>query len=153
MDVIPFQDPVLMVFKCKRRHAGGQHHSTGQPETYNPRTLAQEVAELLGPALAVYRTEHAGGGQDAYVLTVHGTQLRVVAAHLTDDYLDCVQSSTMPVEQQLCVRRSRFYELKDPADRGEALKVVMGLFRYVVSGHVEMTQTRMVVNKLRRYYG
>jgi hypothetical protein len=144
----------LINVKAKRRHAGGVHHSTGEPEAYNPKTLAQEVGELLGQALAEYRADFSNkGDQDAYVLTIHGTQLRLVAANFSEDYLRYVQSPTMPGTQRLYVRRSRFYELKDPLDRVEALKVVIGLFRYLMSGSAALEQTRKHAYDLRKYYG
>lgn len=140
--------------KSKRRHAGGVHHYTNLPEAYNANTLAQEVAELLGQALAGYRAEGSKEeDQEAYVLTIHGTQLRLVAGYFTKEYLSYVQSQTLPVEQHLYIRRSRFYELKDPADRLEALKLIIGLCRYVMSGYAVMEQTKRVAKCLRKYYG
>ncbi|KAK2810539.1 hypothetical protein FQN50_002796 [Emmonsiellopsis sp. PD_5] len=143
----------LVGFESKRRHAAGAHHYTGQPETYNRQTLAQEVAELLAQALAGYRLDGPNQDEEAFLLTIHGTQLRLVTAYFTADYLRHVQSTTMPVDQFLFVRRSRFYELKEPAQRVEALKLIIGLFRYVVGGYAQMKQITGFANILRQHYG
>jgi hypothetical protein len=146
-------DRVLINPKSKRRHAGGVHRYTRTPEIFNPKTLAQEVAELLGKALAEFRAVGSKkGDQESYLITIHGTQMRVVAAYFTKDYLRYVQSNELPVDQHLHVRRSRYFELKDPEGRVDALKLVFGVFRYIMSGRAAMEQTRQVSASLRKFY-
>lgn len=72
----------------------------------------QEVAEMLRQALAEYRTGGPERDEKSYVLTAHGTRLRLVGAYFTEGYLRPVQSSSLPTNQHLYVRRSKFYELR-----------------------------------------
>jgi hypothetical protein len=59
-----------------RRHAG-------EKETYSPNILAQEVAGLLSQAME--HTAQLGGWrhQEAFVLSIHGTHLKLTAAYFT----------------------------------------------------------------------
>lgn len=66
----------------------------GQEEENQKEILAQELAELLGIVLARYRLGDSGkGDQEAFVVTIHGTQLHLMAANFTEAYLQAVQSS------------------------------------------------------------
>lgn len=121
---------------------------TGQPEAFQEESLAQEVAELLGIALASYRSGNAGNDQEAYVVTIHGTQLRLVAATFTASYLRAVQSDVMPAFERQDIRRSKFFELKDPDGRKEALRMLYGLGQYILSGQAEMEQLRHASSSL-----
>lgn len=144
---------MLIDTKSKRRRVEGQNQPTGQPEAYNPKTAAQEVAEMLGQALAEYRAGGSERDEMSYVVTIHGTRLRVAGAYFTKRYLDLVQSPHMPTDEHLYVRRSEFYELKDQGGRAAALKLLVGLFRYVMSGTAPMEQTREVAAQLGEHYG
>ena len=124
--------------QAKRRHAGNIRRPGGQEEPYSPAVLAQEVAELLGQA-----TEHSiqlGGwrDQEAFVISIHGTHLKLMAAHFTASYLSSVNSMRLPVAEPLWVRRSQPYDLKLTLGRGEALKLCIGIFEYLRSGKAEV---------------
>jgi hypothetical protein len=100
--------------------------------------LAQEVAKLLGQAM-----EHAAqlGGwrdQEAFVLSIHGTHVKLTAAHFTAKYLRHVNSPTMPETEKLWVRRSKPYDLKLQSGRADALKLCIGIFEYLRSGNAEV---------------
>ncbi|KAK2789956.1 hypothetical protein FQN52_005764 [Onygenales sp. PD_12] len=82
--------------------------------------------------LARQRLDPSNQDEEAYLLTIHGTQLHLVTAYFTADYLRHMQSTTMPVNQFLFVKRSRFYELKEPWQRVEAPKLIIGLFRSIM---------------------
>ena len=111
------------------------------------------MAELLAAALTQHREETDAGDQEAYLLTVHGTQMRLVTAYFSDDYLKHVQSDILPATEHLYVRRSRFFELKDPGDKVEALRLVLSVVRYVMSGSATMQQTQAHADQLRQWYG
>lgn len=86
---------------------------TGQPEAFQEESLAQEVAELLGIALAGYRSGDSGNDQEAYVVTIHGTQLHLVAATFTASYLQAVQLDVMPAFKWQDICQLKFFNLKD----------------------------------------
>lgn len=92
------------------------------------------------------------GDQEAYVLTIHGTQFRIVTARFSSEYLDRVESHTMPLEQHLHVRRPRFYELKNADDRVEAVKACIGLVRYVLIGKTEMEGIKPIAKEFWKIY-
>lgn len=121
---------------------------TGQPEAFQEESLAQEVADLLGIALAGYRSGDSGNDQEAYVVTIYGTQLRLVAATFTASYLRTVQSDVMPAFERQDIRRSKFFELKDPDGRKEALRMLYGLGKYILSDQAEMEQLRHASSSL-----
>jgi hypothetical protein len=80
-----WQGHVLIMFQAKRHHAGHIRRPAGE-EVYSPDILAQEVAELSGQAI-----EHANQlgwrDQEAFVLSIHGTHLKLVVAHFSAQYL------------------------------------------------------------------
>lgn len=123
----------------------------GQPEEYNTTSVAQEVAELVSQAQNEYKAEHGSNGdQESFVLTIHGTQVRLAAAYFTAEYLGYLESAQMPVDQHLYVRRSRFFEMKNPEDRKETLKMCIGLVEYLLSGYAVIEQVRDVAKKLKK---
>lgn len=123
----------------------------GQPEEYNTTSVAQEVAELVSQAQNEYKAEHGSNGdQESFVLTIHGTQVRLAAAYFTAEYLGYLESAEMSVDQYLYVRRSRFFEMKNPEDRKETLNMCIGLVEYLLSGYAVIEQVRDVAKKLKK---
>lgn len=125
---------LLTVLQAKRRHAGGIHVSSGEQQGFVADLLAQEVAELLGQAQEHCRQVERTIDQDAFVVTIHGTVLRLTTAHFTREYLEAVESKALPFPQQLHVRRSKRYQLKTMDGRLEALRLCVGLLDYLWSG-------------------
>jgi hypothetical protein len=110
--------------------------------------LAQEVAELLGQAM-----EHCAnlGGfrdQEAFVLSIHGTHLKLTVAYFTEQYLSYVNSPTMPITETLWVRRSPAIDLKLEEGRRNALRLLIGLIRYLESGEAEIGLLQMVFESI-----
>jgi hypothetical protein len=132
------QGHAFILFQAKRRHAGGIRRPAGEGESYSPDILGQEVAELLGQAME--HCEQLGGwrDQEAFVLTIHGTHLKLVAGHFSAKYLSYVNSPMIPDDEDLWVRRSRYYDLKTQSGRAGALKVCIGVFEYLGSGKAEI---------------
>lgn len=58
----------------------------------------------------------------------------------------------MPLDQQLHVRRSRFYEMKNLGDRVEALKACAGLVKYILIGKAEMEEIKPIAKDLWNIY-
>lgn len=125
------------------RHTGGE-------ESYNSHTFGQEFAELLATALNEHRAGSKAGDQESFVLTIHGTQLRLAVAYFTKEYLGAAQSAVMPASQRVHVRRSRFFELKNPDDRVAAMRLCVGLMRYVLSGDAAIEQLKGVSKLLKK---
>jgi hypothetical protein len=136
-------------WQAKRRHAGGRIRHAGEPEPVSTRILGQEVAELLAQAqvncdeLAAYRD------QEAFIISIHGTQLRLIAAHFTSAFLAALNTSFLPAKEVLRVRRSRAFEMKLVEDRIAALKMLIGLFKYVLSGTAEIGVCQALYEALR----
>lgn len=82
--------------------------------------------------------------REAFVLSIHGTRLRLIAAHFTAKYLSCVNSATMPTTEHLWVRRSKWFDLKLVAERPGALKLCMGIYEYLRRGNAEVAQLQKV---------
>ncbi|ODM16251.1 hypothetical protein SI65_08250 [Aspergillus cristatus] len=72
--------------------------------------------------------------QEAFVLSTYGIHLKLMSALFPKEYLQGVHSPTMPVEQTLWVIRTKPYDLKDPDQRAQALKVCIALIAYLHSG-------------------
>ncbi|EAW19853.1 uncharacterized protein NFIA_094730 [Aspergillus fischeri NRRL 181] len=145
-------DVPLVAVQAKRRHAGGLHRGTGQPERFNYKTLGQEVAELLGIACGQDRLLNRREDQEVFLISIHGTQVRLVAAYFTADYLHAVKPNFLPAEQYLWVRRTRAMELKSRQGREEALRNIMGLVYYLYSGEAKMNQIRLTKSQLQATY-
>jgi hypothetical protein len=83
---------------------------------YQREPLGQEVAELLAQAQANVAELAAYRNQEAFVISIHGTQLRLVAAHFTSSFFAAVTTAFLPAVEMLRVRRSRAFEMKLVAD-------------------------------------
>ena len=110
---------------------------SGQPEGFCASILAQ-VAEMLVQAMvnSLELCQSEWSDQEAFVLSIHGTQLKLTAAWFPKEYLQAVHSPTMPVDQTLWVRRSKPYDLKDPYQRVQALMVYIALSRIYIAVRV-----------------
>ena len=73
----------------------------------------KSIAELLAQALAYHRRA-VTRAQEAYILSIHGTKFRMVAVHFRYEYLKHVQSRLLSNHQEVYVRRSKWFELKEP---------------------------------------
>lgn len=76
--------------------------------------------------------------QEAFVLNIHGTHLKLTAARFSKEYLRAVNSAVMPTYQTLCVRRSHPFDLKLPDERARAFKLCIGLITYLYSQKAEV---------------
>jgi hypothetical protein len=88
--------------------------------------------------------EHAAqvGGwrdQEAFILSMHGTHLKLTATYFTAEYLSHVNSPTMPETEKLWVRRSEPHDLKLKSGRAGALQLCIGIFEYLRSGNAEIS--------------
>ncbi|KAJ9370317.1 hypothetical protein DTO282E5_5026 [Paecilomyces variotii] len=135
------------IVKAKRRHAGGQVRRAGDAERFNWDTLAQEVAELLGQAMTSCKKMHGGWkDQDAWIISIHGTQLRLVTARFKEGYLRQVNSSMVAQTEYVVVFRSRPFDLKLDEGRVQAVKAIIALLRWIKSGNSLQSTIRGVLN-------
>lgn len=87
--------------------------------------------------------------QEAYVTSIHGTKFRVSCAHFTNGYLNSVENEHAISNPKInCVyfHRSRAFDTKDPNDRVEAAGLMLGLFRYQISGDAKIATLQAVVS-------
>ncbi len=96
-----------------------------------------------------YREKPAHADPEAFIVSIHSTQLRPVAAHLSSRYLASVTTSSLAASNFIMVRRSRAFEIKHVPDRIEALKMLVGFFRFVRSDEIEMGVCRALNEALR----
>ena len=80
----------------------------------------------------------ADADQEAFVCTIHGTLVRLVATRFTASYLASLRTHHIPLTETLYVRRSKAYDLKTQEGRNMVLKLCIGLLDYVRSGHAEI---------------
>ncbi|KAK2740994.1 hypothetical protein FQN55_008549 [Onygenales sp. PD_40] len=130
--LMPGRIPIVS-FEAKPRRLGvGLHYQTNQPEPYNEPTFAQELAELLGQAFEC--SQGNGGDHDGWLITLHGTRLRLVHANFSEQYLKQVNSRFLRADQKLLVWRSKQFNLKYPDGREDALKALIALIRSLKAG-------------------
>lgn len=134
--------------QAKRRHAGGAHHSSGEQEQFSHTVLAQEVAEFLGQAMSHCKQVEGEGwkDQEAWCLTIHGTEVRLVTALFTKRYLSYVNSLFMHPSERLVVFRSQPFNLKVDNGRVMALKAVLALLQYLPSGEAKVELLRLAMS-------
>lgn len=104
------------------------------------------MGELLGQAMEHIVQLGQRRDQEAFVLSIHGTQLKLTAAYLTADYLSYVHSPMIPDHEKLWVRRSEPYDLKTRLGRAGALKMLIGIYEYLRSGHAEIGLLQKLFN-------
>ncbi len=135
--------------QAKRRHAGGSIRHAGEPEPLLARVFGQEVAELLAQAQVNSDELASVRDQEAFIISVHGTQLRLIAAHFRSVYLAALTTSFLPAEEVLRVRRSRAFEMKLVEERIAILKTLLGLFNNILSGTAEIGVCQAIFESLR----
>src|SRR5579862_7091859 len=123
--------------QAKRRHAH-HHRAAGEEEKYSDELLGQELAELLGNAMANVNELVEPTDQEAFLFTLHGTHLKLVVARFTTTYLTRVKSHSIPENEKLWIRRSIPFQLKDREGREGALRMTIGLLEYIRSGASEI---------------
>lgn len=92
----------------------------------------------MGQAIGYARELGEWRDQKAFVLTVHGTYLRLTIANFTAKYLSHVNSSTTPESEMVRVRRSKPYDLKRPVERAEGLRACLTVFNLIRSGKAKI---------------
>ena len=84
--------------------------------------------------------------QEAFVASMHGTQFRLSCAYFPDDYLTCVEQTIyIPNSSRVYFRRSRAFEMKDPGDRVEASRLLLGALKYLRSGEARISTLQAVL--------
>lgn len=120
----------------------------GEEERCCEDILGQEIAELLGQVMMQSRQVSGDDGwvdQEAFVVNIHGTRLKITAARFEGEYLAAVNSNTMPVSLTQWVRRTYALDLRRVQGRMEALRWLLGLVRYLYSGQAEIALLKKVL--------
>ena len=99
----------------------------GRRGAYNEKIVAQEVGELLGQAIGHVKQLGAEADQEAFVCTIHGTLIRLVATRFTTSYLASLRTHHIPLTETLYVRRSKAYDFKTQEGRRTVLELCIGL--------------------------
>ncbi|KAJ9195145.1 hypothetical protein DTO164E3_6906 [Paecilomyces variotii] len=122
----------------------------GDPDPFNWDTFAQEVAKLLGQAMASCKEMHGGWkDQDAWLISIHGTEVRLVTARFKEGYLRQVNSSMVARTEYLVVFRSRPFDLILDEGRVQAVKAIVALLRWIKSGSSLQSTIHGVLNAAR----
>jgi hypothetical protein len=98
------------------------------------------VAEMIGQVSAYnHYLEGPGRAQEAFVLSMHGTQLFLACAYFSDEYIACVAHNTaLPEDSYLYYRRSEAFDMKYENQRVQAVRMVLAFLRYLKSGKAEI---------------
>lgn len=97
--------------------------------------LAQEFANLLRKAISTSQSVHrAWRTEEAWIISIRGTEVRLVTALFKRHYLASANSTSMDTHQRLVVFRSQPYSLKRREERQLALKAIFALCSYMKSG-------------------
>ena len=80
----------------------------------------------MGQAIEHVKQLGAEVDQEAFMCTIHGTLVRLVAARFTASYLASLKTHHIPLTETLYVRRSKVYDLKTQEDRKRVLKLCIG---------------------------
>ncbi|KAJ9292731.1 hypothetical protein DTO271G3_8430 [Paecilomyces variotii] len=133
----------LISFEAKARRPG-------DPDPFNWDTFAQEVAKLLGQAMASCKKMHADWkDQDAWLISIHGTEVRLVTARFKEGYLRQVNSSMVARTEYLVVFRSRPFDLILDEGRVQAVKAIIALLHWIKSGSSLQSTIHGVLNAAR----
>jgi hypothetical protein len=92
----------------------------------------------LGQTIEHVKQLGAEADQEAFICTIHGTLVRLVAVRFTASYLASLRTQYIPLTETLYVRRSKAYDFKTQEGREEGLKLFIGLLNYMRSGHAEI---------------
>ncbi|PWY73758.1 hypothetical protein BO94DRAFT_549748 [Aspergillus sclerotioniger CBS 115572] len=131
------QDVPIVSLVAKRRDLGvGVRHPANGPEPHRKDIVAQEFALLYGQACAcsTSSSDEVVNGHDGWLVSIHGTRLRLSYAEFTKEYLEAVRGELLPADLHVKVLRTREYHLKHTADLIQALKAVMGLLKFMQDG-------------------
>jgi hypothetical protein len=81
-------------------------------------------------------SEHlASSGQEAFVVSIHGTLIRISTIYFPEDYVQAVIAGDGgPLPSVAYYRLSEPWDLKDVNGRIEAARSLIGLMRYLKSG-------------------
>ncbi|RAL03877.1 uncharacterized protein BO80DRAFT_422792 [Aspergillus ibericus CBS 121593] len=142
--------------ECKPRDAGGVKRGSGDSESFIASVFAQEVGEMIGGMIA-QRTKlelikHRD--QESFVVSMHGTLFYISAAYFSPEYIRYMET-TRPGEVTdvdgvlLWVRRSIHFDLKDANQRGQALKFLWALIRYIASGEARLNIVTAAIDAQR----
>ncbi|KAJ9193527.1 hypothetical protein DTO207G8_2472 [Paecilomyces variotii] len=122
----------------------------GDPDPFNWDTFAQEVAKLLGQAMASCKEMHGGWkDQDAWLISIHGTEVRLVTARFKEGYLRQVNSSMVARTEYLVVFRSRPFDIITDEGRVQAVRAIIALLRWIKSGNSLQSTIQGVLNAAR----
>jgi hypothetical protein len=78
--------------QAKPRKVRGAKRRSGQPERFNEAIFGQELAEMVGQIMAQLPL-WSFKDQEAFVLTMHGTQFRLCVAYFDEDYIRYLKTS------------------------------------------------------------
>lgn len=104
------------------------------------------VGELLGQAMEQSRSMGSNWqDQEAWVLSIHGTEVRAVTTLFTAKYMGVVNSANaIPSDSDLYVFQSQPINLKYDSGRREIPKIIIALLRYLKVGSPEIARLRAV---------
>lgn len=81
--------------------------------------------------------------QDAWLLPIHGTELKVLYAFFPKEYLASVNSPFMGKNKRAVVLESEPFNLKPAIGRKKSLKAIMALINWLKTEEAEVNNTFM----------
>ena len=106
------------------------------------------MAETLSQAMSSCMEAHGKQwkAQDAWCLSIHGTEIRLVTAHFSEMYLKMVNGVMMRPSQRLVIFRSQPLNLKYGHERPLAVKAIMALLKWLKSGQSQQALLKVVLD-------
>lgn len=97
---------------------------------------------MLGQAFVCAEKREGGwNDHDAWLVEIHGSRIRVMNAFFSGSYLAQVTSPILRRNQHVFTWSSPQFNMKEPSERVQALRMALGLVRLIKSG--EATNARL----------
>lgn len=92
--------------------------------------ISREVPQILAQALLAFQKNPILNVHRGFVLRMEGTKLQLSSASIPCRYIRNI-SQDDPPHDELALLRSVAYDLREPEQRREALRILIGLLRRI----------------------
>lgn len=102
---------------------------------------------MLGQAFVCAKNREGGwNDHDSWLVEIHGSRIRVVNAFFSGSYLAQVTSLFLRRNQRVLAWCSPQFNMKEPSERVQALRMAIALVRLMKSGHAVNARLSRYIN-------